>query len=415
MSAQEKGKKQAVVIGAGVSGLSTAHALLEKGYTVRVIDRMNRPGGIISTERTPYGLVESAANACIASDRMEAISAQIGVPLLPLKKEARARYIWRETRPTRMPLTFREILDFIPRLIRFLFLKSFKPARVLPERRESVRNWGTRVLGAPITERLLLPALQGIYAGSSETLSANIIIGPLFHKKPKRKGRLKGSVAPQDGMGAWMIRWKEYLSSQGVEFQFGAEFKKEEIAQFPDTKFYFCGSLGETKKLIPGLPFEKAQTLTLSTVTIFYKPDPQYLKGFGVLFPEDSRFESLGVLFNDCTFPGRTDVRSETWIVGGIRGKQLVEKDSSEIISAVKGDRLRLLESLGIKGSLLEVEPLEIKFNRWKDAVPHCDLDLEAALQEKIELPPNLFLIGNYLGKLGMAKIVDYAFEVVGK
>ncbi len=44
------------VIGAGVSGLSTAHFLMSKGHNVKVFEKENRPGGLIKCDRVEGGL-----------------------------------------------------------------------------------------------------------------------------------------------------------------------------------------------------------------------------------------------------------------------------------------------------------------------------------------------------------------------
>ena len=52
------------VIGAGLSGLATAWYLTEAGARVEVVDAAVRPGGLIQTERSIHGIVESAARPC---------------------------------------------------------------------------------------------------------------------------------------------------------------------------------------------------------------------------------------------------------------------------------------------------------------------------------------------------------------
>ena len=66
------------VIGAGLSGLSTAWYLAEAGARVRVIEASRRPGGLIQTSRVPDGLVEEAARAFTWSDRTAALFREIG-------------------------------------------------------------------------------------------------------------------------------------------------------------------------------------------------------------------------------------------------------------------------------------------------------------------------------------------------
>src|SRR6266852_6398254 len=81
------------VVGAGFSGLTTAYFLTKHGFKVRIIEKTERAGGLIKTIRTEHGLVETAANGLLSSARLEAMCADIGVPLQATRLEARARFI----------------------------------------------------------------------------------------------------------------------------------------------------------------------------------------------------------------------------------------------------------------------------------------------------------------------------------
>src|SRR3974377_313149 len=50
---------QALVVGAGISGLSTAFALQKVGIDARVVEAAGRPGGLIQSVRRAGYLVES--------------------------------------------------------------------------------------------------------------------------------------------------------------------------------------------------------------------------------------------------------------------------------------------------------------------------------------------------------------------
>ena len=69
------------VVGAGFSGLTTAYFLVKRGFKVRILEKSCRAGGLIETTQTEHGLVEKAANGILNSAKLEAIAAEIGVPL----------------------------------------------------------------------------------------------------------------------------------------------------------------------------------------------------------------------------------------------------------------------------------------------------------------------------------------------
>src|ERR1041384_7082367 len=145
------------VVGAGFSGLATAYFLVKRGFRVRVFEKSNRAGGLIETLQTEHGLVEKAANGILSSAKLEAIAADVGIPLLTTRREGRKRFIYRG-KPRQIPLSVVESLQTGARLA--AHAASFRPQPF-----ESISQWGHRVLGAAATDYLLAPALGGIYAG----------------------------------------------------------------------------------------------------------------------------------------------------------------------------------------------------------------------------------------------------------
>src|SRR6267378_7948174 len=139
------------VVGAGFSGLVTAYFLTKQGFKVQVYEQSSRAGGLIKTIRTPHGLVETAANGLLNSARLEVMCADIGVPLMPTRKEGRKRFIFRG-RPKQVPLTLSDIGR--------MALRFGVSARALrPRQFETIADWGRRVIGRGATDYLLTPAL----------------------------------------------------------------------------------------------------------------------------------------------------------------------------------------------------------------------------------------------------------------
>ena len=128
--------KPITVVGAGFSGLVTAYLLSKAGRAVRVVEKSSRAGGLIRTIKTEHGLIEAAANGILNSARVEAICADIGVPLLPARREARKRFIYRG-RPRQIPLSPFEALRVTARV-------TAHAARLRPSARNDLRLGQTR-------------------------------------------------------------------------------------------------------------------------------------------------------------------------------------------------------------------------------------------------------------------------------
>src|SRR5439155_11051662 len=205
------------VVRAGFSGLATAYFLTKQGLKVRVVEKADRAGGLIKTIRTDHGLVETAANGLLSSARLEAMCADIGVPLVTTRREARKRFIYRG-KPKQLPLTVAELIALAGRF-------TVNSARLRPRQFESIYDWGRRVLGRGAMDYLLVPALGGIYAGDPNRLSASLIFGKanlpdhLQTNRPE-KGKLRGTVAPRNWMQQLIDGLCDYLCSAVVEILF---------------------------------------------------------------------------------------------------------------------------------------------------------------------------------------------------
>jgi oxygen-dependent protoporphyrinogen oxidase len=391
------------VVGAGFSGLTTAYFLTKQGFNVRITEKSDRPGGLISTIRTEHGLIETAANGLLSSARLEAMCADLGVPLVMTRREGRRRFIYRG-RPKQMPLIIGDMLILSGRVV-----MNF--ARLSPRPFESIGHWSRRVLGHGATDYLLSPALGGIYAGDPDQLSASLIFGKanlpdhLNTTKPAR-GKLRGTVAPPNGMQQLIDGLVVYLKRSGVEFAFNE-------GQRQPHQTVVCLSAGAAAKYLEDIAPEvsaslaQVEMLSLATVTCFYRQDAAKLRGFGCLFPGDQGFRAQGVLFNDLIFAGRGPAHAETWIFGGAPDADAVNLNDDGFAKAIAADRQRFYGR--------HDEALEIHITRWPKALPHYTIELERILTTLPAPPPNVALVGNYLGRIGLAKILERAAVVVDR
>ena len=141
---------------------------------------------------------------------------------------------------------------------------------------------------------------------------------------------------------------------------------------------------------------------SLVTVTAFFQPRHDDLQGFGVLFPRSSGIEALGALFNAEIFPGRSVLRSETWIYGDLSPGLLPGTDA-DVVGRLTADRATLTGR--------SVGPIAFYVTPQIGALPVYDtavLDAEAALEE---LPASVAIAGNYLGRLGVSSLLDGAAD----
>lgn len=384
--------KKVAIIGAGFSGLTLTWALTKKGFQVEVFEKVSRAGGLLGTTKETI-LVESAANALLASANVEELFADLNIRPIAAGFRSKKRFIFNKS-PKMFPLS---VTAAISGVLNFLRQKK------APQDNETVSAWTKRCLNQEFDELLVSPAFQGIYGDSSDNLSAELILGNVFDKslKPKR-GKLKGSIAPQFGM-------QQIIT--GLEKNIKIHFSSNENNFKDFDAVVIATAMDQTKSILkhfsismPDLPMLPKTTATLG----FLKEKP--IKGFGCLFPSKEGFNSLGVLFNSDIFPDRGPLQSETWILN--KGENILE--------LISQDRKRLVGYYE--------EPIFSKITQYEKALPLYGLELKKFLtsdfflrkdQKNIfevlkngarikESQQPMYLTGNYLGGIGLAKILDY-------
>ena len=385
---------EARVIGAGLSGLATAWYLSEAGARVRVIEAAGSAGGLIHTLRTPEGLVETAAPAFTSSERVLALFSTAGVEACVPNPASTKRYIFRGGRPRRWPLSPVETSVTLLR-----FGSAWISRRHRPRGDESFGEWGSRVLGRAGVEWLLAPA-AGIYAASPDALSAAAILGGR-----RRRGT---RLSPRRGMQEFIDGLVETLKRRGVRFS----FNERVTALDPSVPTAICTEAPAAASLLkahaPRLTaaLDRIRMVSLVTVTAFFRPSVRDLRGAGVLFPRSANVGALGVLFNSDVFPERSQLRSETWIYSDPSPHPASRVahpadgvDDEELQCRLEADRAVLTGR--------HERPVAVYITPRPNALPLYDTAILRAAAAVEELPPTVALAGNYLGSLGVSRLVD--------
>ena len=392
--------KRVAVLGAGFSGLTLARALKKRNVSVELFESRSSPGGLIQTSYQKV-IVESAAHAMLASQEVEELFAELKIELVKAGYVSDAKWIFRE-QPKKWPLTFKETL-------RSLGL----PKKPLAQ--ETVADWVNRNSSSALNDFFVAPALQGIYGAQTNELSASLVLGAFFDKSLRaKKGKLNGSVAPLNGMSELLNKLAaeakvNYNSSENLESlkdKFEAVIVATGITEASNLLQHAQPDLSQKLSTIP--------KVSLLSATISFKNATPRIRGFGCLFPAQEKFESLGVLFNSDIFPKR-GANNETWIFSGDHE----EKSSQMILKKIHADRKR------IDPTDIDVDFCEM--HRWPRVLPLYGLELEKVLSQwpggnpfaaGAFVKPGVYLTGNYLGGIGLSKILSYnerlAQKIVG-
>jgi protoporphyrinogen/coproporphyrinogen III oxidase len=371
--------KKVSILGFGFSGLTGAWAFLKQGYQVEVFEKSNKVGGLLQTRVTDLGIIESAANAILKSDNVELMARDFGITWAERKKTINTKWIYTD-KPHRWPLSFGETTkSFWP-----LLQLAVKNPKSKPMDNETVTNWGLRIFGSPrFVDKLLGPALQGIYAQGPDKLSASLSLKRLFLKNPIKN---KGSYSPKNGMSEFFEKGLNFLN-QSPQFKLHLNSEKDYM------------SLDSDIVIDSRADYKNVDYLSVISVTMFFEnKDRPKFQGFGCLFSKSKKV--LGVLFNSDIFEGRSNDSffSETWIVSD---DYVDDKETIEDVLVFREGKF------GISS-----RPVYYSVTYWPQGIPNYNLNHERFLTHEFqqvikESNKSIIKVGNYTGDIGLNKILE--------
>lgn len=381
------------VVGGGFSGMAAAWYLRKAGAKVRLFEKDSRLGGLLCTEHTPFGVVEKAANGILACEEVERLFHEVGLTPVPTFKKFPRRYVYRNGRPTALPLKGLEWLKVI-KIVREK-LGGFRGLK--PKPGESLGQWSLRHWGEGITKCLVEPAFRGVFAAQAEDLSASLVLRGFMQPLPRGE-KYRGTLAPLGGMGELIDAWTVALLRAGVEIELNTEWRcdgkasKVILCLSPEKAAHYM-SYAEDLDSLKRLP-----RVGLVSVTVFFKPHTKDLRGFGILSPVHGGLKAMGILFNSDIFWERKEqYRSETFIFDG----SWAVKSDEEILAGALEDR-----------ALIHSDTSEVVAHvvtRQKNALPLYGLELEEFLMSSSLSRGRFELFGNSYGDLGLARILTAA------
>lgn len=439
------GAPAVVIIGGGISGLATAHALRARGADVTVLEADPAVGGVIQSTRCAGFLAEHGPNS---AQRTPALAALIGAldlddRCLTAQSAGRRRYIVRGGRPVALPSGPGDFLTsraFSTRGKLRLALEPFVPRGGAAD--ESVAGFARRRLGTDAFEYAVAPFVSGIYAGDAERLafaevfprlaalertSGSLVRGMLASM---RRGRAAGatptggSISFRDGMHT-LPRALASALGEAVRIDAPAEAIDRTAAGWrvavggahPGT--IDCAAVVNAAPAyaqiagIPALP--AVEYAPVATLTLGFRrsqvADP--LDGFGVLVPPREGMALLGVLFNSSVYPGRApdDAVALTCFLGGSRHPEVVDRQSS-------ADRLS--QTLATLGQLLGVraDPIFARETVWERAIPQYTIGygrVRLAAAETERAHRRLYLTGSHLTGVSVGDCIAGAANVADR
>lgn len=420
------------VLGAGVTGLTAAYRLSQRGHRVRVFESTDHIGGAIRTEIAGDWLIESGPNTLLAGDPALAAlldELQLGPERIAANAAARHRYFVRHGRALPAPLS---PLAFLTSPLFSVGAKFRLAAEFLKRPRVrladlSLEEFVRDHFGQEIVDYALSPFVAGIYAGDPKKLSARHAFPQLWASEQQHGSLLRAqraaARAPRERRGVGIMSFRcglqalpEALATRlpsdalalrariealvpgspwSVVWNDGAATHTENfdavIAALPAPALAQLrfGTLGER----PLASLDAIEHPPVSSLFLGYRRDQiaHPLDGFGLLVPEIEKRSVLGVLFSSSLFVGRAPAGhvALTVIVGGSRQPELARLPTDKLLSTIAPD---LQQLLGVSGP-----PVFQRHTFWPRAIPQYNLGYERHLETMTNAErthPGLFIGG---------------------
>lgn len=443
-----------VVIGSGLTGLTTAFYSTKQGKSVLVLEKRDRIGGQIETFHQDGFTFEKGPNTGVISYPEVAELFQDLAPLCELetaKEESKKRLIWKGNK-------FHEIPSSLFGAITTPLFSLYDKFRILgePFRRrgtnptESVASLTRRRMGKSFLNYAVDPFLSGVYAGNPEKLITKYALPKLYNLEQEYGGFVKGAIAkskkPKSDRDK--LATKKVFSAKGgleeITKALSSKIGKESILISissiqvqPNEKEWHVEFEKDgdkyhvsTKKVITTtgsyalpnlLPFVDKQLLDRID-NLEYAPVVQVSVGikdtkglkfnaFGGLVPSIEKREVLGILFPSACFDGRApkDGALFSFFIGGVKHKELTKLNDEELTELVKRNLHSMLKFPK------DIEPDLIHIFRHLQAIPQYEetskVRFEAidTIQDKY---PGLVLGGNIRGGIGMSDRIKQGVEL---
>jgi protoporphyrinogen/coproporphyrinogen III oxidase len=458
--------RRVAVVGGGISGLATAHHLVEASLRlpfpleVQLLESSNRLGGVIQTAHHEGFLLEGGPDSFISEKPWAVdLSHRLGAHLIGSNKECRRSFIVRQGRLLPVPEGFyllapTRIWPFLTSpLLSWHGKLRMAADLILPRKNHSVENWDEslanfvrRRLGREALERMAQPMVGGIYTSDPEQLSLratmprflemeqrhrSVILGMLRQRRRRDPAGEERSGGPRYSLFVSFDRGMQTLvDSLQARLPAGSiclNRTVDSLERDPMGGFWIlnlrdgtrleahavCLALASyqsakvLRQLDPGLS-EKLRHVSYAstaTVNLAYTRTaiPHSLDGFGFVVPAIERRRILACTFCHVKFQGRA-AKGQALLRAFLGGALQPAAFELDDREMIQVVRQELQELLGVTA-----EPLFQRVERHANAMaqyPVGHLQWVAEVESDIQKHPALQLAGNAFTGVGIPDCV---------
>ena len=428
-----------LVVGGGISGLTTAFHLSRGGRRVAVLEAAERVGGSISTHAEGDWRFEMGPNTVVEND------ASVGRLIRDCGLEgekvtaaptAKRRFLYKGGALVPLPGGPGSFLStpLFPLSAKLRLLREPWIAKPSGGAEESIAQFVRRRLGQAFLDYAVGPFVSGVYAGDPERLSVRWAV-PKIHALEQQHGSLiRGALARRKGPapGGTMISFRQGLAElpRKLALEIGdvrTGVVCERVTR-DDQGFTVTTPAGalSARRIVLAVPADAAARLldeatqgasrllaeipyaAVAVVSLGWRREEvgHPLGGFGFLAPRKEGLRVLGCLFPSEIFPGRAPAGHVALaaFAGGRTDPEIAAWDDERIVSTVVAE---LRGPLGLRG-----EPAFRLVRRWPRAIPQYELGHGRFVERAREIEgalPGLRIGGNSLGGVSVPDCIRNA------
>ena len=437
------------IIGAGISGLSAAYELQQRGLSVQVLEASNRPGGVILTERIGDWIIDGGPDSLLVQKpgaidlcRELGLTDRLVSTLLP-----RTAYVYRERRLH--PLAEGSFLGFplsVSALVRsslFSFVGRLRMAceLIVPgssgDDDESIASFVRRRFGNEAAEYLAEPLLAGIHAGDAERLSIRSLFPRLVDAERDRGSvvrafrALRAKPVPQgafaslpggigelvETLAGALAPGTVRLSARVTEIRRAGTFVVESAAGPVSARAVLCtlpaygaGMLLRSFDTSLAALCESIPYASTATVALAYRRSQiaHPMRGSGFVVPRVEDVPLLAATWVTSKWPGRAPDGGALLraFFGGGRDPQRLDQSDDELIALAREELAAILAITG--------PPEFARVYRWTRQSPQYEvghLQRLAKIEQRLASVPGIFLAGSGFRAIGIPDCITDARE----
>ncbi len=440
----DAGRLDTVVIGGGISGLTTAFHLARTGRRVAVLEAAQRVGGAIETfsdgggwrfEMGPNTVLENNPNV----GRLLHESGLEGEKITAAPS-ARRRYLYKGGRLVPLPGGPGGFLTtpLFPASAKLRLLREPWIGKPPAGTEETIAQFVRRRLGQAFLDYAVGPFVSGVYAGDPERLSVRWAV-PRIHGLEEQHGSLiRGAFARRKGPsmestpGGAMISFRDGLEElpRKLAREIGDVRTRVLCHKVVRTEEGFRAETStgpvEAARVVLAVPADVAARLleeatagasrlfaeipyaAVAILSLGFRREAvgHPLDGFGFLAPRKEGMNVLGCLFPSEIFPGRAPAGHVALaaFAGGRTNPEVAGWDDERLASILLSE---LRGPLDLKG-----KPVFRLIRRWPRAIPQYEVGHGRFVERAKEIEqalPGLHFGGNYLGGVSVPDCIRNA------